>query len=38
MPIRPITKMGNPILRKIADNVKHEDILSNEIQEVIKDL
>ncbi len=36
--IRPICRMGNPILRKVADEVKVSDIKSDEISQLILDL
>jgi len=38
MAILTITKMGNPILRKIADQVSHEEIKSEEFQTLIENM
>jgi peptide deformylase len=38
MPVRPVIRMGNPILRMIAKEVDPSQITSEEIQSIIKDL
>jgi peptide deformylase len=38
MTLRPITKMGNPVLREIAKEIPLQEIKSNEIDQLIQDL
>lgn len=36
--IRPLSRMGNPILRKLAENVKSEDIKTKQFGQLLEDL
>ena len=38
MPVLPIIRMGNPVLRQVAKEVPVADIQSEQVQSIIKDL